>query len=146
LAKRKRATRTTAAARSRGGQQQCCDQVIRGYFGLKDHESVVHITCDSDFRVFTWARNVETFADGVQVTTPPSQFRTSGSTGPQDGLVMDVPAQTGIDLGCIGAKAGETIDLSSGNARITIFVTVVTCQGARIGITTEPAPSQTWEP
>ena len=114
--------------------------MIRGYFGLKDWEAVVHITCDSDFRVFIWARNVETFAGGVQVMTPPSQFRTPGSTGPQDGLVMDVPAQTGIDLGCIGAKAGETIDLSSGNARITIFVTVVTCQGARVDVTTEPAP------
>jgi hypothetical protein len=137
MAKRKPATRIVAF----GSRQQCCDQIIRGYFGLKDHEAVVHITCNSDFRIFIWARNVETFAAGVQVLTPPSQFRGSGSTGPQDGLVMDVPAQTGIDLGCIGAKAGETIDVSSGNARISIFVTVVTCSGARVNITTEPAPA-----
>jgi hypothetical protein len=71
--------------------------------------------------------------------TPPSQFRSSGSIGPQDGLVIDVPAQTGIDLGCIGGKAGETIDVSSRNARISIFVTVVTCPGGRVDVTTEPA-------
>ena len=29
--------------------------------------------------------------------TPPRQFRDSSSTGPRDGMFMDVPAQTGID-------------------------------------------------
>ena len=80
-----------------------CDHVVRGYFGFGDHEAVVHVASNADFLVYIWARNVETFPGGVQVTTPPSQFRGSGSTGPMDGLVIDVPAQTGLDLGCIGA-------------------------------------------
>lgn len=116
------------------------DQVVRGYFGLHDWEAEVRITCDADFLVYIWARNVETFAGGVQVMTPPSRFRGRGSSGPQDGLVMDVPAQSGVDLGCIGGSAGETIDLSSGNARISIFVTVVTEHLAHVDITTVPAP------
>jgi len=116
------------------------NQVVRGYFGLHDWETEVNVTCDdADFLVYIWARNVETFPGGVQVMTPPSRFRGSGSTGPQDGLVMDVPAQTGLDLGCIGGSAGETIGLSSGNARISIFLTIVTERLAHVNITTVPA-------
>lgn len=88
--------------------------------------------------MYIWARNVETSPGGVQVMTPPSQFRGAGSTGPQDGLVLDVPAQTGMDLGCIGAKAGEGLELTSGE-RVTIFVTVVTAPLAAVSITTTPA-------
>lgn len=114
----------------------CCDQIVRGYFGLGDHETVVHVTCTDDFLVYIWARNVETFAGGVQVLTPPSQFRGSGSTGPFDGLVLDVPAQTGADLGCIGAKRKERIDISNAaGARVTVFLTVVTCQDAKVTMT-----------
>jgi hypothetical protein len=89
-----------------------CEQVVRGYFGLGDHEQVVHVTSDADFVVHVWARNVETSQGGVQFLTPPSQFRTSGSIGPNDGLVLDVPPQTGMSLGVIGAQADETIDIS----------------------------------
>jgi hypothetical protein len=113
-----------------------CDHIVRGYFGLGDHVHVVHVTCDADFRICIWARNVETFRGGVQILTPPSPFRTSGSTGPHDGLVLDVPPQTGMDLGCIGGQANEVVDLSSAfGARVTVFLTVITCAGAIVGMT-----------
>jgi hypothetical protein len=68
--------------------------------------------------------------------TPPSQFRGSGSTGPQDGLVLDVPAQTGMDLGCIGAQSGEVLDISNAfGARVTVFLTVMTAGGANVAMT-----------
>jgi hypothetical protein len=120
------------------GDRQTCEQVVRGYFGLGDHEQVVHVTSDADFVVHVWARNVETSQGGVQFLTPPSQFRTSGSTGPNDGLVLDVPSQTGMSLGAIGAQADEIIDVSSAfGARVTVFLTVVTCHGATVSMTRE---------
>jgi len=68
--------------------------------------------------------------------TPPSQFRGSGSTGPQDGLVLDVPAQTGKDLGCVGAQGGETIDISNAfGARVTVFLTMTIANGAMATMT-----------
>lgn len=112
------------------------DQVVRGYFGLGDHEQVVYITSNSDFLIHIWARNVETSQGGIQITTPPSQFRGKGSTGPKDGLVLDVPAQTGVDLGCIGGKAGETIEITNAfGARVTVFLTVVSAEDANIRMT-----------
>jgi len=112
------------------------DQITRGYFGLGDHEKVVHVKSDKDFLMYIWARNVETFHGGVQITTPPSQFRGKGSTGPKDGLVIDVPAQTGLNLGCIGARGGETIDISNAfSARVTVYLTVVTGYGAIVTMT-----------
>jgi hypothetical protein len=120
------------------GDRRTCEQVVRGYFGLGDHEQVVHVTSDADFVVHVWARNVETSQGGVQFLTPPSQFRTSGSTGPNDGLVLDLPSQTGMSLGAIGAQANETIDVSSAfGARVTVFLTVVTCHGATVSMTRE---------
>lgn len=110
----------------------CCDQAVRGYFGLKDNDPLVRVTSSEDFLLHIWARNIETFDGGVQVMTPPSQFRGAGSTGPFDALVMDVPKQTGIDLGCLGGRGGEVFELSSGNARITVFLTVTTCAGAKV--------------
>jgi hypothetical protein len=113
-----------------------CDHIVRGYFGLGDHEHVVNVTSSADFLLYIWARNVEVTHGGVQIMTPPSQFRGSGSTGPQDGLVLDVAAQTGADLGCIGAQGGETIQISNAfGARVTVFLTVVTCQGAIVNMT-----------
>lgn len=113
-----------------------CDRITRGYFGLGDHEHVVHVRSNRDFRLSIWARNVETSRGGVQIMTPPSQFRGSGSTGPHDGLVLDVPAQTGMDLGSIGARGGETIDVSNAfGARVTVFLTVVSANGATVEMT-----------
>lgn len=127
-------TKKKSTAKSR--PKTPCDHVARGYFGLGDHEHVVHVSCDADFLLYIWARNVETFQGGVQVLTPPSQFRGGGSTGPQDGLVLDVPAQTGLDLGCIGARGGETIDISNAfGARVAVFLTVVTAHGATVTMT-----------
>jgi len=119
-----------------------CNEVVRGYFSLHDWESSIHVTSTADFLVYIWARNVETFNGVIEVYTPPSQFRTPGSTGPRDGLAMDVPAQTGMNLGCIGGGARETIDIQSANNRITVFVTVVTCEGAKVNITRTSAPSR----
>ena len=119
----------------------CCNEIVRGYFALHDWEAAIHVTSTADFLVYMWARNIETFNGVVEVDTPPSQFRTPASSGPRDGLAMDVPAQTGMNLGCIGGKAGETIDIQGANNRITIFVTVVTCEGAKVNITRTPAPS-----
>ena len=107
--------------------------VERGYFGLGDHETVVRVKASDDFLVAIWARNVEEFAGGVQVMTPPSQFRTPASSGDQDGLVLDVPAQTGLDLGHIGGKADETIEITNASgARVTVFLTATTASGAEI--------------
>ena len=73
----------------------------------------------------------------MQVLTPASQFQGKGSTGhTQDGLVMDVPAQTGLDLGCIGARGGEIISVSNAfSARVVVFFTVVTEYGAIVTMT-----------
>ncbi len=116
------------------------DKVARGYFGLKDWEASVSITSNRDFLVHIWARNVENFAGGVQILTPPSQFRGQGSSGPQDGLVLDVGPGAGADLGCIGGVKGEAIQISSaGGARVTVFVTLVTAAAATVKMTATPA-------
>jgi hypothetical protein len=40
-----------------------------------------------------------------------------------------------MTLGAIGAKAGETILVSSAfGARVTVFLTVVTCEGAEVNM------------
>jgi hypothetical protein len=67
--------------------------------------------------------------------TPPSQFRGSASTGPNDGLVLNVPAQTGKDLGSVGAQGGETINISNAfGARVSVFLTVITANGATVSM------------
>jgi hypothetical protein len=58
-----------------------------------------------------------------------------------DVLVLDVPAQTGMDLGCIGADAGETIDISNAfGARVTVFITVITTSSATVNMIGVPYP------
>ena len=113
------------------------DHVVRGYFGCGEHEHVVRATgTTAGFVLHVRARNVETSRGGVTISTPPSRLRTSGSAEPRDGLVPDVPAQTGMSLNAIGARVGETVDVSSAfGARVTVFLTVVTCQGAKVGVT-----------
>ena len=112
--------------------------VSRGYFGLHDNDKVVHVSSSEDFLVCIWARNIETTRGGVQIITPASQFRGPGSTGPKDGLVLDVPAQTGMDLGCLGGKANERFDISDAfGARVTIFVTLQTKPGALVSMIRE---------
>jgi hypothetical protein len=114
------------------------ERVSRGYFGLHDSDRVVHVTSDADFMLCIWARNVETSRGGVQVITPASQFRGPGSTGPYDGLVLDVPAQTGIDLGCLGGRANERIDVSDAfGARVTVYLTLKTAATATVSMTRE---------
>jgi hypothetical protein len=108
-------------------------KIERGYFGLGNspQETVVKVTSTADFTIGIWARNVETFHGGVQILTPPSQFRGPSSTGPEDGLVLDVPPQTGMDLGYIGARENEVISISSAfGARVSVFLTVATADGA----------------
>ena len=118
------------------GDQPTLEHVVRGYFGLGDHERVVHVTCDADFVLHIWARNADTSPGGVEFLTPPSQFRGSGSTGPADAIVLNVPPQTGMNLGAIGAQAGETIDISKAfHAPVTVFLTVVTCRDATVSMT-----------
>jgi hypothetical protein len=124
--------KSVAKSRSRNR----CDHIVRAYFGLGDREHVVNVTSNADFLLYIWARNVETSPGGVQILSPPSQFRGSGSTGPHDGLVLDVPAQTGTDLGCIGAEGGETLSVSNAfSARVTVFLTVITANGATVTMT-----------
>jgi hypothetical protein len=108
------------------------EQVVRGSFELHDNDPEVRVHSSADFLLYIWARNLEKFAAGVEVITPASQFRGVGGTGPQDGILMDVPAQTGTNLGCIGGKGGERFSLSSPKATISIFLTVVTAQGANV--------------
>ena len=113
-------------------------KIARGYFGLGDHQHVVHITSSSDFYMNIWARNVETSQGGVQISTSPSQFRGSDATGPKDVLVLDVPAQTGMDVGTIGARGGETIDITNAfGARVTILLTVHSAADATVNMTWE---------
>jgi hypothetical protein len=78
---------------------------------LQDNDHIAHVTSDKDFVLYIWARNVETFHSGIQITTLPSQFRGVGSTGRDDGLVLDVPPQTGMGLGFIGARVGPLLQL-----------------------------------
>ena len=61
---------------------------------MQDNDHIVLVTSDKDFVLYIWARNVETFHGGIQIATPPSQFRGVCSTGRDDGLVLDVPLQT----------------------------------------------------
>ena len=107
-------------------------KIERGYFGLgSPDQTVVKVSSSADFTISLWARNVETFHGGVQILTPPSQFRGPSSTGPEDGLVLDVPPQTGMDLGYIGARENEVISISSAfGARVSVFLTVATADGA----------------
>jgi hypothetical protein len=118
------------------------DNIARGYFGLGDWEQSVDISSSSDFQTCIWARNVEVFHGGVQIITPASQFQGRGSEGhPMDGLVLDVPEQTGMDLGCIGADAGETLSISNAfGARVTVFITVITAPGATVNMVGVPYP------
>jgi hypothetical protein len=118
------------------------DNIVRGYFSVGDWEQSVHVSSSSDFQTCIWARNVEVFHGGVQIMTPASQFQGGGSQGhPIDGLVLDVPAQTGMDLGCIGANAGETLNISNAaGARVTIFITVITAPGATVNMIGVPYP------
>ncbi|REL24483.1 hypothetical protein DYD21_17970 [Rhodohalobacter sp. SW132] len=112
------------------------DQIVRGYFGLGTHENVVRINSSHDYRLHIWARNVETSQGGIQIMTPQSQFRGSGSSGANDALVLDVPAQTGKDLGSVGAQGGETITISNAfGARGSVFLTVITAKGATVSMT-----------
>jgi hypothetical protein len=68
--------------------------------------------------------------------TPPSQFRGASSSGPFDGLVMDVPAQTGASFSPIGGRGGEVFQISSaGGGQIVVFLTVVTLLGATVSMT-----------
>jgi hypothetical protein len=111
-------------------------KIERGYFGLGDSVNVVQVTSTADFTVNIWARNVGTFHGGVQIDTPASQFRAPGSTGDEDGLVLDVPAQTGLNLGLIGGRRHEVISISnSSGARMGVFLTVVTAHGATVDMT-----------
>ena len=90
--------------------------VTRGYFGLRDNDHIVHVTSDKDFVLYIWARNVKTFHGGIQITTPPSQIPRCWFYGPDDGLVLDVPPQTGMDLGCIFARAARPSTLPARSA------------------------------
>jgi hypothetical protein len=111
-------------------------KVERGYFGLGGNDKLVEVTSSEDFMLYIWARNVDTTAGGVQILTPPSQFRGAGSTGPFDGLVMNVPAQSGVDLGAIGGKANEKFSLTSaGGDQVTVYLTVVTGTSAQVSMT-----------
>jgi hypothetical protein len=113
-------------------------KVERGYFGLGSGqpEQVVSISSTHDFTLSIWARNVETAPGGVQLLTPPSQFRGASSTGPIDGLVMDVPAQTGVSFSNIGGRGGEIFQVSSaGGGQIAVFLTIVTSHGATVSMT-----------
>ena len=117
----------------------CCDQVVRCYFDLGESETIVRIKSTEDFLVHIWARNTNNAPGGVEVATPPSQYRSPLAMGSKDVLFLDVPAMTGMTLGCIGAKAGETIDFQGG-AAVAVFLTVVTCRTAKVTVTRESKP------
>jgi hypothetical protein len=96
----------------------------------------VSVSSTHDFTLSIWARNAEITAGGIQLITPPSQFRGASSTGPIDGLVLDLPAETGLSFSCIGGRSGEVFQLSSaGGGEIGVFLTVVTRHGATVSMT-----------
>lgn len=101
------------------------DQVVRGYFKLARQAQGVHVKSDADCEIHLWARNLGPGDGGVQVITPTSEFH--GASEPEEGMVLDLPGQTGMDLGLIGAKAGETITFTQAyGSRVALYVTVVT--------------------
>ena len=62
-----------------------------------------------------------------------SQFRGLGS---ENELVLDVPTQTGLDLGRIGGWHGEVISISNAfGTRVVIVLTVATAHGATVHTT-----------
>jgi hypothetical protein len=109
-------------------------QITRGCFGIgaNYNELEVEITCDCDYQVFLLARNIDVVTGMISISTPPSQYRGLGNTGPTDGIGLDCPAQGSANWGAIGLQGGETLRLTREQGRLTVFVTVVTSPGAKV--------------
>jgi len=129
----------SAKAKPKPRPKSPCDTIVRGYFSLGDSDHSVDVTSNADFLLFMVARNSGTSRSGIQILTPASQFRSSALDGPRDGLVLSVPAQTGVDLGCVGGQAGEEIHISAAlGGRVGVFLTVQTAHGATVRMTGDP--------
>jgi hypothetical protein len=95
------------------------NQITRGFFGLGFEPPItVDVKSNKDFLVYIWVRNDEVHMGSVQIFTPPSHFTDNeyGELPPRlkhDDLTFQIPAQTAQNLGCIGARGGETIRITS---------------------------------
>lgn len=113
-------------------------QIVRGSFRLSDEDKsdgakTVLVSSTGDFIVNILAQNSAELNGGVQLRTPPSQFRDDGEVGEQDELVLDVPASSCLSLGAIGGAAEETLEFSAtGGASVTVFFTVTTTKAANV--------------
>lgn len=108
------------------------EQVVRGYFRLGQRGPSVHVKSDADALVHLMARNNGPADGGLNVETSYSQFHL-GTLDPEDAMVLDLPSETGMDLGTIGIKANEVLELSQAyGSRVTVFVTVQTAGFATV--------------
>lgn len=65
------------------------DHVTRGYFGLPDNDHIVHVTSDKDLVLYIWAPDIPWRNSDRRRAN--SAVLVLGSTGSDDGLVLDVP-------------------------------------------------------
>lgn len=108
-------------------------QIVRGSFRLGDGDKIVLVSSTGDFIVNILAQNHAELNGGVQLRTPPSQFRGNEEAGEQDELVLDVPASSSLSLGAIGGAAEETLEFSTtGGVSVTVFFTVTTSKAAHV--------------
>ena len=123
-------------AKKRRPQHPGCDQVFRCeyWFGGGRENGVLHITSTRDFLVHTLANSSNDELTAVSFGTPTSQFRRVGWKGAGDGIGLYVPAGAAMTLGCIGAQAGETINIAA-NGNVTLMLTVVTGWNAQVTVT-----------
>lgn len=113
-------------------------EITRGYFGMGFEPPVaVSVKSDKDFLLYIWVRNSQDRMGYIRIFTPPSQFTDNEySELPQrmkhDDITFPIPAKTGQNLGCIGARGGETIEIESSEAVQGMFLTAVSEKGAKV--------------
>lgn len=116
-------------------------QITRGFFGMGFKPPVtVNVKSDKDFLIYIWVRNYQDHMGNIRVFTPPSHFTDNEYSElpdrmKHDDLTFPIPAQTAQNLGCIGARGGETIEIDSIEAEQAMFLTVVAEKGARVEMT-----------
>jgi len=116
-------------------------QITRGFFGMGFKSPMaVNLKSDKDFLVYIWVKNSEDHMGNIRIFTPPSQFTDNEYSElppnlKHDDFAFPIPAQTAQNLGCIGARGGENIEIESSGEIETMFLTVVAEKGANVVMT-----------